>query len=119
MTAALKDAWFSGRQDRLGAKGEALAWALRQAWPAQGNDAYGLLKFVSGNVQKPDGSHPWPEALSALFSRIDNDDEWYPGKISDAGGRPRTLSGTNANTTSTTFTAPRISKNIVVGFDPV
>ena len=46
MTDALRDAWLNGREDRLGAKGEALAWALRKAWYAQGNDDYGLLKFV-------------------------------------------------------------------------
>ena len=55
MTDALKDAWLNGRADRLGAKGEALAWALRKAWYAHGNDDYGLLRFVSENVEKPNG----------------------------------------------------------------
>ena len=36
MSDALRDAWLNGRADRLGAKGEALAWALRKAWYAQG-----------------------------------------------------------------------------------
>ena len=56
MTDALRDAWLHGRADRLGARGEAFAWALRKAWYAQGNGEYGLLKFVNENTSKPDGS---------------------------------------------------------------
>ena len=48
MADVLKNAWLNGREDRLGAKGEALAWALRKAWYAQGNGCYGLLKFGNG-----------------------------------------------------------------------
>ena len=91
MTDALRDAWLNGREDRLGAKGEALAWALRKAWYAQGNDDYGLLKFVSENVKKPNGANPRSDALKELFVRVDTDDDWYPGKMSDAGGRPRAM----------------------------
>ena len=50
MTDALRDAWLNGRADRLGARGEAFAWALRKAWYAQGNGEYGLLKLVRENV---------------------------------------------------------------------
>ena len=57
MADVLKNAWLNGREDRLGAKGEALAWALRKAWYAQGNGCYGLLKFVKENVTLP-GSDP-------------------------------------------------------------
>ena len=57
MSDALRDAWLSGRADRLGAKGEALAWALRKAWYAQGNGCYGFLKFVREIVTLP-GSDP-------------------------------------------------------------
>ena len=95
MSDALRDAWLSGRADRLGAKGEALAWALRKAWYAQGNGEYGLLKFVHDNISKPDGTQPHTDTLQLLFKRIDADEEWYPGKISDTGGRPRAMSGTN------------------------
>ena len=42
MTDALRDAWLSGRADRLGARGEALAWALRKAWYAQGTESTDL-----------------------------------------------------------------------------
>ena len=56
MTDALRDAWLNGRADRLGARGEAFAWALRKAWYAQGNGEYGLLKFVRENVSKADGA---------------------------------------------------------------
>ena len=95
MTDALRDAWLSGRADILGARGEAFAWALRKAWHAQGNGEYGLLKFVHEKISKPDGAQPQPDALQLLFKRIDTDDEWYPGKISDTGGRPRAMLGTN------------------------
>ena len=82
MSDALRDAWLSGRADRLGAKGEALAWALRKAWYAQGNGEYGLLKLVHDNTSKPDGAQPHPDTLQLLFKRIDADEEWYPGKAS-------------------------------------
>ena len=95
MTDALRDAWLNGRADRLGARGEAFAWALRKAWYAQGNGEHGLLKFVQENTSKPDGTQPHPDTLQLLFKRIDTDDEWYPGKISDTGGRPRAMLGTN------------------------
>ena len=54
MTDVLKNAGLNGREDKLGAKGEALAWALRKAWYAQGNGCYGLLKFVTENVTLPE-----------------------------------------------------------------
>ena len=69
MADAVKDAWLNGREDRLGAKGEALAWALRKAWYAHDNDDYGLLKFVSENVEKPNGENPRSDALKQLFCK--------------------------------------------------
>ena len=95
MVEALKSAWLSGRGGTLGARGEAFAWALRKAWYAQGNGDYGLLQFVRGHVQKLDGSPPHRDTLAALFIKIDADNEWYPGKVDDVGGRPRALSSTN------------------------
>ena len=47
MSDALRDAWLNGRADRLGAKGEALAWALRKAWYAQG------MGWVDAGPQSP------------------------------------------------------------------
>ena len=75
----------------MGPKGEALAWGLRKAWYAAGNNEYSMLKFVRENVQKHDGSMPRTDALRDLFAKIDDDEEWYPGKLGGAGsgGRPR------------------------------
>ena len=85
MTNALRDAWMKGSGPRLGAKGEALAWALRVAWRAQGHGDHGMLTFVRQSVAKLDGEPPRLDALAALFAKIDKDEEWFPGKLGGSG----------------------------------
>ena len=100
MTDALRDAWLNGRADRLGARGEAFAWALRKAWYAQGNGEYGLLKFVHENTSKPDGTQPHPDTLQLLFKRTPLPPPTYLIVISVSrpsisvcgGGRPQYIS---------------------------
>lgn len=97
MENALRDAWLKGSGPRLGAKGEALAWALRVAWRAQSHGDHGMLTFVQQNVPKMDGEPPRLDALSALFKKIDRDEAWFPGKLGGrgAGGRPAAISQVN------------------------
>ena len=91
MENALRDAWLKGSGPRLGAKGEALAWALRVAWRAQSHGDHGMLTFVQQNVPKMDGEPPRLDALSALSKKIDRDEAWFPGKLGGrgAGGQAR------------------------------
>ena len=118
MADALRDAWLGGREDRLGAKGEALAWALRKAWYALGNDDYGLFNSAADNVQKPDGSTPQPKNIKLLFERIDDaEDEWYPGKQDNLGGRPWAMNGSNEVALARSLMAYKRNK-LVATLDP-
>ena len=75
-------AWFNGRKGHLSAMGEAKAWALREAWRDKDEGLYGMLPYIAGKVYKngPGKKHPSPSAVSQLFSRMDGDKHWFPGK---------------------------------------
>ena len=95
----LRDAWLGGQEDRLCAREQAKAWALREVWREEkkekaGNDKkqdskrseYGMLTFVADRVRKttskgmPTGDHPASESMKEFFTKIDEDSEWHPGK---------------------------------------
>ena len=76
----LKKAWRGGRRGTLSALEEAKAWALREAWRANGKGDYGLHTFVAERVTKVGGGHPGRDAIRQFFLKVDSDVEWYPGK---------------------------------------
>ena len=89
----VQQAWLSGVEDRLCAREQAKAWALREVWKQDGKKPYGLHAFVASKVKKtkngkPCGAHPTSAAIQQLFDRIDNDPDWYPGKQSEEKARP-------------------------------
>ena len=95
MSETLQDAWLNWPKNKFGAKGEALAWALRKAWFASGNGKYGMLGFVQEHTTI-DGHAPRPSTLTDLYKKIDADPEWYPGKLAGAApGRPSAMTNTN------------------------
>ena len=95
MSETLQDAWLNSPKNKLGAKGEALAWALRKAWFASGNGKYGMLGFVQEHTTI-DGHAPRPNTLTDLYKKIDADPEWYPGKLAGAApGRPSAMTNTS------------------------
>ena len=58
-----KTFWLGGPDDRLCAREQAKAWALREVWMADGKGTYGLHAYVAGKVRKtkngkPNGDHP-------------------------------------------------------------
>ena len=92
----MKDAWMNGPANRLGPKGEALAWALRQAWYATGNDKYGMVAFVQKHTAI-NGEPFRKNTFIDLFKKIDRDpEEWYPGMHDgSAPGRKTAMNNTN------------------------
>ena len=98
----VQQAWLSGVEDRLCAREQAKAWALREVWKQDGKKPYGLHAFVASKVKKtkngkPCGAHPTSAAIQQLFDRIDNDPDWYPGKQSEEKRGPkRILTGAKA-----------------------
>ena len=71
MSAELEEAWLNPPDGYLGARREALAWALRKAWYAMGNGKYGLVPFVQEHLDLD----VRPQTLHHLFSKIDDDPE--------------------------------------------
>ena len=96
---ALRNAWFGGVDDRLCAREQAKAWALREVWMESGKGDYGLYEHVASKVRKtkdgkPKGDHPTRAAIQQLFDKIDNDADWFPGKHNgERRGPKRILTG--------------------------
>ena len=76
----LGKAWTGGRNGTLSAMSEAKAWALREAWRAQGNGDWGVITFASERVLKIGGGNPGEAAISKFFKKVDSESEWFPGK---------------------------------------
>ena len=91
---ALRQLWLDSPGGQLSARTQAFAWALREAWQADRESTHGMLQFVADRVTKANGEHPSRQAVADFFSRIDEDDEWWPGKTyGRKRGRKRALSG--------------------------
>ena len=81
------------------AREQAKAWALREAWLAEGKGKYGMFALIAQRVRRtsggmPTGSHPTSESIAEFFGKIDGDAEWYPGKQKDTPRGPkRVLAG--------------------------
>ena len=70
----LRDLWLLAPEDRLCAREQAKAWALREAWHADGKGTYGLHAFVASRVRKtlrgkPVGSHPTSVSIKEFFDK--------------------------------------------------
>ena len=81
----LCDLWLAAPEGKLCAREQAKAWALREAWRAEGKGAYGLLAFVAARVNitrngKPAGACPTTASMHEFFAKVDADAEWFPGK---------------------------------------
>ena len=81
----LRDAWLCGPDDRLCGREQAKAWALREYWREHHDSEHGLFAFVASKVRKnkrgkPSGANPTGEAMKEFFRKIDEDEEWFPGK---------------------------------------
>ena len=52
-----------------------------------------LYTKLASKLTKIGGGHPTPRAVLLLFKKVDNDDDWYPGKIQEGRGRKQVLTG--------------------------
>ena len=77
----LAEFWHGAKAGGLSPWQQALALGLREA----SKELHGQPNFtwISQRVKKADGSHPSTPAVWQFFQRVDNDSEWFPGKISE------------------------------------
>ena len=98
----LKEAWLGGRQGNMSGQTQARAWALREVWKDEhGEKTYGMLTHIASKLYtitppRKKKEHPSSNALGQLFDKMDNDQEWFPGKSDQARYGPApALNGTN------------------------
>ena len=93
----LRDLWLSAPEGRLCAREQAKAWALRETWHDKNESTYGLYAFVASKVCKnmngkpSPKEHPTGDSMREFFAKVDDDDEWFPGKHSDAPRGPKRI----------------------------
>ena len=100
MASSLKDLWTTGRKGNLCPQEQSRAWALREVYREMGvpekklctKVAQKLVKVGGGKKGKKGSDRPTPRAVLKLFSKMDNDDDWFPGKVEEGGGRKQALS---------------------------
>jgi len=103
----LRELWLGGQDNRLCAREQAKAWALREVWLEENKKkekgTYGLNEYVAARVRKnrggkPAGEHPSGSSMKEFFEKVDKDEEWFPGKHSGAKRGPdRVLKGPKKN----------------------
>ena len=84
----LREAWLGGRKGKLTALEQARAWALREVWREEKTSTYGMYEFIAGRVTKVGGGHPQAAAVQKLLEKVDEDDEWFPGKSAQVKNGP-------------------------------
>jgi len=95
----LSKLWLHAPDDRLCAREQAKAWALRELWKADGKGTYGMYSFIASKVKKhkngkPVGDSPTNASMKEFFEKVDEDQLWFPGKHSgEKRGPKRVLRG--------------------------
>ena len=103
----LQKAWTEAAPGYLSAWEQAKAWALREVWRDEHEGDHGLGSYVAGKVQKVGGGHPTGEAVWMLFKKMDEDEEWFPGKINHARKGPaRLMTGLKAAALARKYLGP-------------
>ena len=78
----------------MSGKSQAKAWALREVWRDDKKPNYGMLPYICSKVKKVGGGHPSTSAMSQFFEKIDDDADWFPGKVTrEAYGPEKLLTG--------------------------
>jgi len=90
----LQKAWTEAAPGYLSAWEQAKAWALREVWRDEHDSDHGLGSYVAGKVKKAGGGHPTGDSIMRFYKKIDEDEEWFPGKVSHARKGPaRVMTG--------------------------
>ena len=93
MASSLEDLWKDGKEGCLSPLEQCRAWALREVYREDEVPEKKLYTQVAAKLTKIGGGHPTPRAVLKLFGRVDNDGDWYPGKVQEGRGRKQVLTG--------------------------
>ena len=94
---SLKELWLGGKDGCPSAREQLRAWALREAWQEHNDGVYGLHTWIAERVTKNGGGHPTNDSVKDFLDKVDEDDDWYPGKqYGEKRGRKRVLTGAKA-----------------------
>ena len=66
----LKKHWLGGADDRLCAREQAKAWAVREVWLHEGKGEYGMYGFIAGKVKKTKDGQRRQQRGAGLVSRL-------------------------------------------------
>ena len=95
--SSLESLWLSGREGRLSPFEQVKAVAYRDVMRDVGVPEFGMLAEIAAKLEKMGGGAPTSEALAELFTKVDRDPRWFPGKRTGAKRGPkRTLRGSSA-----------------------
>ena len=93
----LQKLWLHGKNGGLFAREQLKAWALREAWMDGKPGTFGMNTWIAERLTKMGGGRPTSAAVKELLGKIDNDEDWYPGKqYGEKRGRKRVLRGAKA-----------------------
>ena len=93
MASSLEDLWKDGKEGCLSPLEQCRAWALRETYRDDDVPEKKLYTQVASKLTKIGGGQPTPRAVLYLFEKMDNDDDWYPGKVQEGRGRKQVLTG--------------------------
>ena len=91
MASSLKDLWKDGKEGCLSPLEQCRAWALREVYREEEVPEKKLYTKVASKLTKIGGGQPTSRAVLLLFDKVDNDDDWYPGKVQEGRGRKQVL----------------------------
>ena len=91
---AMQKFWLHGKAGGLAAREQLKVWALREAWMDFKTGTFGMNTWIAEKLTKIGGGRPTSAAVNQLLAKIDNDEDWYPGKqYGEKRGRKRDLRG--------------------------
>ena len=76
----LQKLWLHGKVGGLCAREQLEARALREAWMGGKTGMFGVDTWIAKRLAKSGGARPTCAAVKELLGKIDNDEDWYPGK---------------------------------------
>ena len=102
----LAQLWKKARKDGcMSPWQQAKVFGLKEAWKEMhGDKTYGQVAWITERVyvQGHPQKHPSDESVRKLLKKMDDDEEWFPGKVyGSLGGRPSQVPETNKIVSST------------------
>ena len=94
---SLKELWTASKEGCLSPLEQSRAWALREVYRENEVPEKKMYTLIASKVTKTattgkKKTPPTARAILKLFSKIDSDPDWYPGKVVGGCGRKPALS---------------------------